>query len=394
MWLLPLLGFLAAIIITYYSIPSLNIIARKKGLYSIPNGRTSHTGTTPNLGGVAIFNGFILSTAIIAGTLFKFELIYIISGLIIAFIAGLKDDILELHPRSKIMAQIIAAILIAVLADIRISNFYGLFHLGEIPYLPSVLVTVFVFIVIVNGFNLIDGIDGLASGVSVLTSSFLGIWFWMTGNIAYTVMSFALSGSLIAFFRYNVFSTKNKIFMGNAGSLTVGLAMAILTIRFLQLNLQLDGNMAIQSAPAVAIGILIIPLFDTLRVFTIRISQGKSPFVADRQHIHHRLLQLGMTHLQATLTLLAVNMSFIIMCYFLQGIGILWLMVVILAAALLLSRLLMVFVNRRTSTVIGTKYVTAENLEVIYKVRKQMRVQPKVSSSELTKHEKISTDQK
>jgi UDP-N-acetylmuramyl pentapeptide phosphotransferase/UDP-N-acetylglucosamine-1-phosphate transferase len=353
------------------------MIAKRKNLYATPNGRTSHTGSTPVLGGVAIFNGFILSTAIIAGAYFKFDLIYVISGLIILFIVGLKDDILELHPRNKLAAQIIAAALIAVLADIRISNFHGLFSLDEIPYLPSILVTIFVFIVIINGFNLIDGIDGLASGVTILTSSILGIWFWKTGNIGYTVMSFTLAGSLIAFFRYNVFSKKNKIFMGDTGSLTIGLVMATLTTRFLQLDLHVEGNMAIQSAPAVAVGILIIPLFDTLRVFTIRISQGKSPFDADRQHIHHRLLQLGMTHLQTTLTLLAVNLAFIIMCYFLQGIGILWLMVVILATASMFSRILMLFVAKRTNKVISTKYVSIENLETIYKKRKMLRLAPK-----------------
>jgi|WetSurSiteA1Bulk_404760.scaffolds.fasta_scaffold00685_7 UDP-GlcNAc:undecaprenyl-phosphate/decaprenyl-phosphate GlcNAc-1-phosphate transferase len=378
LWVLAILGFAFALILTYVSIPSLVTIAKRKSLHATPNGRTSHTGSTPILGGVAIFNGFILSTAIVAGTFFKFDLVYVISGLIILFIAGLKDDILEIHPRSKLAAEITATLLIALLADIRISDFHGLFGLHEIPYLLSILITVFVFIVIINGFNLIDGIDGLAAGVTILTSSVLGIWFWRTGNVAYTIMSFALAGSLVAFFRYNVFGKENKIFMGDTGSLIIGLVMSILTTRFLQLDLHAEGTMAIQSAPAVTVGILIIPLFDTLRVFSIRISQGKSPFSADRQHLHHRLLQLGLTHFQTTLTLLAVNVAFILMCYALQNVGILWLMIIILATALMLSRTLMYFVHKKTAReIIDTRFVTAENLDTVYGKRKTERLQPK-----------------
>jgi|WetSurSiteA1Bulk_404760.scaffolds.fasta_scaffold00685_5 UDP-GlcNAc:undecaprenyl-phosphate/decaprenyl-phosphate GlcNAc-1-phosphate transferase len=378
-WLMTILGFAIALFITHASIPSIVLIARTKNLNATPNGRTSHTNSTPILGGVVIFAGFILSTIIVAGGHFNHELVYIFSGLFILFIAGLKDDILELHPHSKLLAQIIATLLIAVLADIRINDFHGLFGLHEIPYLPSILITIFVFIVIINGFNLIDGIDGLAAGVTILTSSILGIWFWMTGNVAYTVMCFALAGSLVAFFRYNVFGKKNKIFMGDTGSLTIGLIMSILITRFLQLDLHVEGNMAINAAPAVAFGLFIIPLYDTLRVFTIRISQGKSPFSADRQHIHHRLLQLGLTHLQTTLTLLAANLAFVVMCYALQGIGILWLMIVNLVTATALSSILVYFVNRKNAKdIISTKFVTAENLDDIYRKRKDLRLQPNV----------------
>jgi len=254
--------------ITWFTIPSIVNISRSKGLCDIPNGRTSHTNTIPTLGGIAVFAGLVLSTVIFAGAYFKFELKYIISGLIIVFFIGIKDDILIIDPWKKLAGEILAAVLIAVFADIRITNFYGLFDIDQIPYIVSILLTIFVFIVIINGFNLIDGIDGLASGIGILTSSVFGIWFWMTGNIAFTVFSFSFAGSLLAFFYFNIFSKENKLFLGDTGSLVTGLVVGVLACRFLQLELNAKGTADIQSSPAVVFGILIIPLFDTLRVLS------------------------------------------------------------------------------------------------------------------------------
>jgi UDP-GlcNAc:undecaprenyl-phosphate/decaprenyl-phosphate GlcNAc-1-phosphate transferase len=380
-----MLSFVTAFLITYYAIPSIVTVSMAKGLYAKPNGRTSHLHSIPNLGGVAIFSGYIVSTLIIGGPYFNFELGYIIAGLIIIFMVGVKDDILILDPRKKLMAQALAATLIAVLADIRINNFHGLFGLMEIPYLPSILVTLFVFIVIINGFNLIDGIDGLASGIGILTSSVFGLWFLSIGNKAYSIMSFAFTGSLIAFFYYNVFNSKNKIFLGDTGSLIIGLVMSVLAIRFLQFDLLVRDTLFIQSAPAVAVGVLVIPLFDTLRVFVLRMSQGKSPFVGDRQHLHHRLLQLGMTHLQATLTLAAVNVAFVIMCYLLQDIGIIWLMLVILATASALSRFLILLIRYRTKRIIEMDYKAVEKYKALYKKNKK-RIQEEKEMPSVTKN--------
>ena len=342
------MGFLMAFGITWFTVPSIVNIARLKGLCSIPNGRTSHISATPNLGGIAVFIALVLSTVIFAGAYFKFELRYIISGLIIVFFIGIKDDILIIDPYKKLAGQILAVALIAVFAKIRITNLYGLFHIQQLPYVVSIVLTVFVFIVIINGFNLIDGIDGLASGIGILTSSVFGIWFWMIGNIAYTILSFSFVGTLTAFFYFNVFGKKNKIFLGDTGSMITGFVIGVLACRFLQLELVSEGVTKIPSAPTVVCGILIVPLFDSLRVFILRIKQGKSPFKADHQHIHHRLLQLGCTHLQATLILISVNLFFIVLAYLLRGIGIVWLMGVILGLASLMSYILVTNAKERS----------------------------------------------
>jgi UDP-N-acetylmuramyl pentapeptide phosphotransferase/UDP-N-acetylglucosamine-1-phosphate transferase len=342
-----IMGFLMAFCMTWFIIPSVVKISRLKNLTDTPNGRTSHIKATPTLGGIAVFIALVLSTVIFAGTYFKFELKYIISGLMIVFFVGIKDDILVIDPMKKLAGQIFAVILIAVFARIRITSLYGLFHIGQLPYVASILLTVFVFIVIINGFNLIDGIDGLASGIGILTSSIFGIWFWINGHMACTILSFSFVGTLTAFFYFNVFSKTNKIFLGDTGSMIIGFVMGVLACRFLQLELVSQGSAAIPSAPTVVCGILIVPLFDSLRVFILRIKQGKSPFKADRQHIHHRLLQLGCTHLQATFILIGVNIFFIVLSYSLRDIGIIWLMAVIVGLACIMSYILVTSVKAR-----------------------------------------------
>lgn len=346
-WILLTLGLIVAFAITSATIPSIVVISRLKNLCNTPNNRTSHNGIIPNLGGIGIFIGLILSTVIFAGSLFIFELKYIISGLIIIFFVGLKDDILIIDPTKKLAGQIFAAFLVVIFADIRITSLFGIFHILQLPYLFSVILTIFVFIVIMNGFNLIDGIDGLASGIGILTSSVFGMWFWMTGDTAYAIFSFSFVGSLIAFFRFNVFGRKNKIFMGDTGSMVAGFAVGIMACRFLQLVPSSEGDLAINSAPGVVFGLLVIPLFDSLRVFVLRISQGISPFKADRQHIHHRLLELGFTHLKSTLFLISANIFFILISYILRNIGTILLLSIILSLGSLLSYFLVVFANKK-----------------------------------------------
>jgi UDP-GlcNAc:undecaprenyl-phosphate GlcNAc-1-phosphate transferase len=222
-----------------------------------------------------------------------------------------------------------------------------------------------VFLVIINGFNLIDGIDGLASGIGILVSIVFGTWFWRVSNVEYSIMCFALAGSLIAFFIYNVFGKRNKIFLGDTGSMLIGLTIGIIVVQFLRMNLIASPDKHIQSSPAFVIGMLILPLFDTLRIFTIRIFQGKSPFVADRQHIHHRMLELGFTHLQCTIMLVAANGFFIVFCYSFQHLGNIPIMLMLIAMATLMSYILLKLAKKRSSRLAKIEYYRLNNLEKI-----------------------------
>jgi UDP-N-acetylmuramyl pentapeptide phosphotransferase/UDP-N-acetylglucosamine-1-phosphate transferase len=253
-------------------------------------------------------------------------------------------------PWKKLLGQIISVSIICVLADVRITNLQGFLGIENIPYFLSLLLTIFIILVLINGYNLIDGIDGLASGIGILASFVLGAWFYLTKNIACTVMCSAIAGSLLAFFNFNVFGKKNKIFLGDTGSLTIGLVFGVLVVRFIELEHSAKGIAVIDSAPAFAVSVFILPLFDTLRVFIIRIAQGKSPFKADQQHIHHQMLELGFSHLQSTIILLSVNLVFIVLCYFLQAIGNVFLIGIQVILAILLSYFLLLQVKKKTKS--------------------------------------------
>lgn len=347
-WLLIAAGFILSLVITYTAIPTIVSVAKARGLNGKSTDRSSHHGDVPLLGGVAVFAGLILSTVVIAGVGFVHELKFIIAGLIVMFFIGVKDDILIIDPRKKLVAQIMASLIIIVLGNIRIDTFHGVLGIDHINYFSSVLFTTFLFIVIINGYNLIDGIDGLSAGVGIVTSLAFGIWFWLAGVIPYTVMSFSLAGALAGFFPFNVFGKKNKIFLGDTGSLVVGLTMAIVLVKFLQTESSITGITSLNAAPAVAVGIMIVPLFDTFRVFVLRIAYGKSPFKADRNHVHHRLLDLGKTHLRATGIIILVNLIFIALVYILDGVwGNYSIFALELVLATLLSYIPVYLVNRR-----------------------------------------------
>jgi UDP-N-acetylmuramyl pentapeptide phosphotransferase/UDP-N-acetylglucosamine-1-phosphate transferase len=249
------------------------------------------------------------------------ELKYIVAATIIMFVLGIKDDLIAISPRKKLAGQIFAALVVIVMGDIRFTNFHGIFGIHELNYFVSVFFTIFVIIVVTNGFNLIDGIDGLASGICALVTTTLGIWFFLTGNYEYVILATSLLGALLSFFRFNVFGKSNKIFMGDTGSMILGLLISILVIRFNELNIYPDFKYSVQAAPAVSIGILAVPLFDTIRVMLIRILNKKSPFQPDKNHVHHRMLSLGYKHVAASVRIIAVNALFIATVFLLSGVG-------------------------------------------------------------------------
>lgn len=305
-------GFILAFALVTITIPPLIRVSIAKYLYDTPNSRKVSKTIVPTLGGVAIFIGFILST-IIATDGYNFnELKYLVAAVIIMFFIGLKDDLMDISAFKKLTVQITTALLLIVFGGFRFTNMQGAFGFYEISYPISFIITLFTIIALINAFNLIDGIDGLASGVSLLISLVFGTWFIVAGHYEYGIMSYCLAGSLFAFFLFNVFGKKHKMFMGDTGSLIIGVVMVILIIKFNELNINNNTSWAVFNAPVVSIGILIIPIIDTLRVFFIRISERRSPFSPDMNHIHHTFIKLGNSHLRSTLYIIGINIAFII----------------------------------------------------------------------------------
>ena len=341
-----ILCFLTSFSLTFLAIPAIINVAKKKNLMDIPDERKSHTVGIPALGGVAIFAGLLFS--IVLWTPFNYfgDLQYIICALIIIFLIGAKDDVDPIAPSKKFGGQIFAAFILVTKANIKLTSLYGIFGVYEIPALASMLLSMFTILVIINAFNLIDGINGLSASLSILISVTLGTWFFLTDQIELAMLAFALSGAALAFLKYNI--TPAEIFMGDTGAMLIGIICAGLAIEFIELHQELAASpYAFASAPAVAIGILILPLFDTLRVFIIRVLQGKSPFHPDRAHIHHLLLDAGFTHMQATSLLMVVNVIFIFIVVRLQNFGNLSLLMIILAMAVAFMFLLNFAIQRK-----------------------------------------------
>jgi UDP-GlcNAc:undecaprenyl-phosphate GlcNAc-1-phosphate transferase len=343
-------AFFSSLILTYVFIPSIIKVAEIKHLFDEEDVRKSHEGVVPTLGGVGIFAGFIIGFCLFATFISPqsdadkvYEIKYVLAAMCFMFMLGSKDDIVELVHTKKFVGQIFAASMVVILGDIRITSLYGLFDISQIGYVFSVLLTITTIIFIVNAFNIIDGINTLSASLGILSLVAFGSWFYYYGFIDYAIMAMAMMGALVAFIRFNY--TPARIFMGDSGSLSIGLLMAILAIQFIEKNeVELlrgaTARIHIAAAPAMAVAVLIIPLFDTLRAFTLRILHKKSPFVADRNHIHHRIIDLGFSHIQATALLILVNIIIIIISYLLQSWGNLYLMLFQLSLCMLLAFLL------------------------------------------------------
>ena len=337
---------ITAFVVVYISVPSIVKFAKTKHLFDEPEERSSHRQNTPTLGGLAIFAGLIISLSLwVHPEIFK-EFQFIVAALIVLFFIGIKDDILIIAPLTKFAGQFIAALIIVILADIRLTNLHGFFDIGEITYFWSILLSIFVILVIINGFNFIDGIDGLSASIGIITAGAFGLWFLKTAHYQHVLLSVSLIFSLFAFFLFNVFGKENKIFMGDTGSLIIGLILSILVIKFNEFNIDKSKPFAIYPAPAVSFGILIIPLLDTLRVMFIRFFTGKPLMQADKKHLHHQLLDLGLSHINVTLIISVVNVIFIYFVFYTSSfISIRRLMLLILIVALVLSYIPPLLIN-------------------------------------------------
>jgi UDP-N-acetylmuramyl pentapeptide phosphotransferase/UDP-N-acetylglucosamine-1-phosphate transferase len=326
-----LLSAALAFLITFFAIPIIIQVAKNKKLFDEPDERKVHKTVIPTLGGLGIFAGFIIATLMGVPKNLTSELQYFAAAAIVIFFLGLKDDILVLSATKKFIGQLIAAGIIIKFGGIQISNMHGFLGINEIPPFASIALSLFTIIVITNSFNLIDGVDGLAGSLGVLTTLVFGTYFYFAGELIYAVMAFALTGSTIAFLIYN--TSPAKIFMGDTGSLLLGLINAILVIKFINIAGSENAKFQIEASPAIGMSILMIPLFDTLRVFTLRILDRRSPFSPDRTHVHHFLLDIGFTHRQITLTCVLINILFIAAAYFLRHLGTTTVLGILLVAA-------------------------------------------------------------
>ena len=314
-------------------------------LLDIPDRRKIHKVSTPSLGGIPIVSAWLLSMLIMLPFAEVSQMKFLFAGIIITFILGIRDDISSLYAGQKLIIQILAALLVVHFADLRLMSFHGFLGIGELNPLVSKLFSIFLIVALTNSYNLIDGIDGLAAGVAIITLLTIGFWFFRDDQISFALLSVSLASSLMAFMYFNWYPS--KIFMGDTGSLVIGFTLAALMIKFINSGLAPQVQSGITAYVSLAIALLIVPIFDTLRVFVIRVFSGKSPFAPDKNHIHHLLLKLGLDHSQASLVLISYTVSMVLLTYASQSLGNNWIIIGQMLITILCSVVLDLSLARR-----------------------------------------------
>jgi UDP-GlcNAc:undecaprenyl-phosphate GlcNAc-1-phosphate transferase len=326
-----LLGTSLAFFITFAAIPVIIQVADAKKLFDVPDERKVHLSPIPSLGGLGIFAGLILSFLVTFPISLAAEFQYFFAAALVIFFLGLKDDILVISPIKKLIGQFIAAFLIIYKGGIQIKSMHGFLGVYELPEVTSLALTYLTVIVIINSFNLIDGVDGLAGSLGLMTALIFGSYFYYVGQLPYSILAFILAGSLLGFLIFN--HSPARIFMGDTGSLLLGLINAILVIRFISTADNPTSVFQLSSSPAIGFAILMVPLFDTIRVFSVRILNRRSPFSPDRNHIHHMLLDKGLSHSAVTYTCVGLNLLFIAFAFYARDWGSTYVILTMIAVA-------------------------------------------------------------
>ncbi|MDL1913681.1 MAG: undecaprenyl/decaprenyl-phosphate alpha-N-acetylglucosaminyl 1-phosphate transferase [Bergeyella sp.] len=332
-----ILSFIFTFLICFYSTPSIIRISKLKNLMDLPGERSVHQNKIPNLGGVTIFYAIGICASIFAYELFDIYK-FLFSSLLILLYVGVMDDIIVIKVRKKFLAQVLVSFLTVIGSDVRIKSMFGLFGIYELNYYVSVAFTIFSFVGLINAFNLIDGIDGLAGSYAILSSFFFGISFLRLGSYYYplVILSVIIVASVLAFLHYNLSNYRSiKIFMGDTGSMILGFLLAFMAFCFIDIFINKKDvetpKYHLMSAPIISMAILILPIIDTLNVIIVRLRQKRLPFEADRSHIHHKLLTLGLSHRMSTFYILVYYVFVVLVAYFLRHLENTTLLVVILS---------------------------------------------------------------
>jgi len=298
-------------LLTYFLIPKIINVVNHKSLMDSPNERSSHKHLTPTFGGASFFVILIITLLLIQMLDLNNLSLNIIAGLTILLFTGLKDDLVVISPQAKLFGQFIAVSIFLFNTSFYEINLYGLIGIYETgPYIGYIF-TLFIMLSIINAFNLIDGIDGLAASIGIISLTMYAVIFYFLQEFYYILICASLVGSLLAFLRFNLSSHK-KIFMGDTGSLIIGFIVAVLTIKFLTIDQSSLRELSFipQNSIFVACSILIFPLFDTIRIILVRIRQKKHPLLADKNHIHHVLLDHGNSHIKTSILISSFSLLF------------------------------------------------------------------------------------
>ncbi len=321
------LAVLVSFYITFRALPVIIKVAKEKKLIDSPGRRKIHKEPVPSLGGIAIFVGFLLTGCLFwpgSQVVNAYELASVVAACLVIFFLGVKDDTVGVGPTNKFLLQIFAAGIVVFKHGLVIFSFHSLFGLYTVPSMLTVLTTSLTIILIINAYNLIDGIDGLSALLGLFSMSVFGAYFFFTNEPGFSILAASMIGSLGAFYYYNRFPA--QVFMGDTGSLLLGLVNAIFALKFMviaanpEVNSGGGGALVAANGPIIAMAILFIPLFDAMRVFSSRILRGRSPFAAEKNHIHHMLMSKGFSHTRIGFQLVGFNAFIVLLMWSLKDV--------------------------------------------------------------------------
>ncbi len=320
-FLAVLLSAVTAFWVAYKAIPIVIRVVVSKNLMDEPDGdRKIHTQKIPTLGGIGIFAGFFFASTIMTSLMgYNIHPLFVVSTVLL-LLTGIADDLIHISANKKLVAQIIVAGLAITGSTVLIQDFSGIFGIHAVSAWVSYPVTLAAFIVVINAYNLIDGVDGLASGIGIVIATTFGGFFLLNQNYEMAIYSFGLVGALAGFLIYNY--NPAKIFMGDTGSLIVGFTLAFLGLQYQGLSGADTVWISGEYASIVLISVLIIPLYDTLRVVVIRTKRGVSPFRPGKEHVHHVLMGYGFNHRQTATYLIGANIFLILFTMTLAASGV------------------------------------------------------------------------
>ena len=295
-------------LMVYFIIPRVIWINKYHRLMDDPDYRSSHKSATPTMAGFSFFLALVIIVFFISRWDNDGVSLNYIAAIVIVFSIGLKDDLAKSSPLSKIYGEIIALLFIIFCNCMDVPSLEGFLGIHSVPLIFSRSLIILTILTIINSYNLIDGIDGLAASIGITIFSIYALIFFTLGLNFYFLLSLSFIGMLIAYLRYNISNT-DKIFMGDTGSLIIGFTIGFLTLKFLSMEPSQFSqfNFLPENKIIVVVSILCIPLFDTFRVIVIRLLKKKSPFYPDRNHVHHVLIDSGLTHYSASLVLAFIN---------------------------------------------------------------------------------------
>lgn len=313
-----ILAALSAFSVGFLITPMLISFLKRMKIGDMPGGRKIHTSFVPSMGGISFIVAAGVALAIWGWQFPIPDIRYLLGAITLMFLVGLRDDLVELKATHKLLGQLVAVILVVVVADIRIKDVHGFLGIGELNLYFSYAFSAFTLLALTNAFNLIDGLDGLAGTMACIVFACLGSWFIVQGLDSYAVLSFSFLGAVLAFLVFNWHPA--KIFMGDTGSLTLGFTMGSLIIAFMNRNGALPDGAYMKFTPGISMGValMMFPLYDMARVFIRRISQGKGPMTPDKSHVHHFMMRMGLKHNQVTLILAGVQFTFILLVFILK----------------------------------------------------------------------------